>query len=76
MTNHGFYRITCTAHYKPIAHGPFDTQSEAEDFARQNRVDYAVFNPPPFAVETFGTLRQAIVAAGKLANAYSQEELP
>ena len=69
----GFYRIGCTAHYRPVATGPFATEEEGIEFAIRNRLDVGVHNPPPFSVEFFDSKEEAQIAAEALTVGYRSE---
>ena len=67
----GYYRITCTAHYTPVATGPYATEEEAETFAAASLLDAGVNNPPPFRVEYYDTAADAEADAAVLASEYA-----
>jgi len=70
----GYYRITCTAHYTPIATGPFTEEREAFEWAREKRMDIGVFNPPPFTFGYFRSMNEAKRAAEALAAEYKADQ--
>lgn len=69
----GYYRITCTAHGTPMATWCGVEKDYAEEWARDNRQDPGVHVPPPYRVEHFDTMAEALHAAEVLAEVYKGE---